>query len=65
MLALANVLKKQEEKRKTIAPKIPRVVCLSHYCLSLSTFCPKTIQRMSPGTAMSSVEREDRLDLQS
>ena len=28
-------------------------------------FCPKTMQKMSLGTATSSVAREDRLDLQS
>ena len=36
---------------KTVAPKIPRVVCLPHPCTS--------------DTAASSVAREDRLDLQS
>ena len=58
-----NVFKKK--KSKTIAPKIPRVDCLSHYCLSLSYFLSQGHTKNVTRHSNASVAREDRLDIQS
>ena len=55
-VSLMSAIMCLKKKSKTVAPKIPRVIVCP-----CCTFCPKTIQRMSPGTAASSVAREDRL----